>query len=165
MYDIRGIFNKSLTLDDVDLIGYGLSKILKKHNQENISVGYDGRNSGPEIYSRLSKSLIKNGINVININMVTTPLTYFSGIKYSNGNAVMITGSHNPPEYNGFKVMVKGLALAGSEILEIYEYASDKDKLNQFGSSAIEILKNPFEEYPKVITESVILKEKIKCTN
>ena len=160
-YDIRGIFNKSLTIDDVDLIGYGLSKILKKHNQENISVGYDGRNSGPEIYSRLSKSLIKNGINVININMVTTPLTYFSGIKYSNGNAVMITGSHNPPEYNGFKVMVKGLALAGSEILEIYEFASDKDKLNQFGSSAIEILKNPFEEYLKVITESVILKKKL----
>ena len=127
-YDIRGIFNKSLTLDDVELIGYGLSKILKKHNQENISVGYDGRNSGPEIYSRLSKSLIENGINVININMVTTPLTYFSGIKYSNGNAVMITGSHNPPEYNGFKVMVKGLALAGSEILEIYEFASNKDK-------------------------------------
>ena len=93
--------------------------------------------------------------------MVTTPLTYFSGIKYSNGNAVMITGSHNPPEYNGFKVMVKGLALAGSEILEIYEYASDKDKLNQFGSSAIEILKNPFEEYLKVITESVILKKKL----
>ena len=76
-YDIRGIFNKSLTLDDVELIGYGLSKILKKHNQENISVGYDGRNSGPEIYSRLSKSLIKNGINVTNINMVTTPLAYF----------------------------------------------------------------------------------------
>ena len=160
-YDIRGIFNKSLTMDDVELIGYGLSKILKKHNQENISVGYDGRNSGPEIYSRLSKSLIKNGINVININMVTTPLTYFSGIKYSNGNAVMITGSHNPPEYNGFKVMVKGLALAGSEILEIYEFASDKDKLNQFDSSAIEILKNPFEEYLKVITESVILKKKL----
>ena len=53
-YDIRGIFSKSLTLDDVELIGYGLSKILKKRNQDNISVGYDGRNSGPKIYSRLS---------------------------------------------------------------------------------------------------------------
>ena len=160
-YDIRGIFNKSLTLDDVELIGYGLSKILKKHNQDNISVGYDGRNSGPEIYSKLSKSLIKNGINVTNINMVTTPLAYFSGIKYSNGNAVMITGSHNPPEYNGFKVMVKGLALAGSEILEIYEFASNKEKYTQVDSSAIEILKNPFEEYLKVITESVNLKKKL----
>ena len=160
-YDIRGIFNKSLTLDDVELIGYGLSRILKKHNQDNISVGYDGRNSGPEIYSRLSKSLIKNGINVININMVTTPLTYFSGIKYSNGNAVMITGSHNPPEYNGFKVMIKGLALAGSEILEIYEFATNKDKSNQVGSSAIEILKNPFEEYLKVIAETINLKKKL----
>ena len=160
-YDIRGIFNKSLSLDDVELIGYGLSKVLKKHKQKNISVGYDGRNSGPKIYTRLSKALIDNGINVININMVTTPMSYFSGIKYSNGNAVMITGSHNPPEYNGFKIMVKGSALSGSEVLEIYEFATSKNKSNHIDPSANEIIKNPFEEYLNFIGESITLRKKL----
>ena len=160
-YDIRGIFNKSLSLDDVELIGYGLSKVLKKHKQKNISVGYDGRNSGHKIYTRLSKALIDNGINVININMVTTPMSYFSGIKYSNGNAVMITGSHNPPEYNGFKIMVKGSALSGSEVLEIYEFATSKNKSNHIDPSANEIIKNPFEEYLNFIGESITLRKKL----
>ena len=93
-YDIRGIFNKFKLLDDVDLIGYGLSKILKNIIKtifplvmmKKLVQKYTLNFQNPSLKTEL----------VLLINMVTTPLAYFSGIKYSNGNAVMITGSHNP---------------------------------------------------------------------
>ena len=120
-YDIRGIASEDLSDEFVASLGSALSHKIKKLGLKQVAVARDGRLSGKRIYSVLIKSFIDNGINVKNVGMVPSPLLYFAVEKFNTKNGVMITGSHNPKEYNGLKLCNSGAVPIGehSGLLEI----------------------------------------------
>ena len=111
-YDIRGIVGKSLTPETVELIGKSLGTEAKRRGGKTITIGRDGRLSGPAFAEALSRGIRSTGINVIDIGIVATPMVYFGAVHYNTGSGVMITGSHNPPDYNGIKMVIQGETLA-----------------------------------------------------
>jgi phosphomannomutase/phosphoglucomutase len=111
-YDIRGIVGQSLTDQTVHLIGKALGTEAKRRGGKAMSIGRDGRLSGPAFAKALSDGIRSTGIDVIDLGMVATPMVYFAGFEYGTGSAVMITGSHNPPDYNGIKMVIQGETLA-----------------------------------------------------
>ena len=117
-YDIRGIVGKSLTNEAAYLIGKAIAARGAKLGVSRIAVGRDGRLSGPELGENLMRGITESGLDVLNVGMVATPMLYFAAIKECGGSGVMITGSHNPPDYNGFKMMLAGDTLAGEAVQE-----------------------------------------------
>ena len=111
-YDIRGIVGKSLTDDTVELIGKALGTEAKRRGGTRITIGRDGRLSGPSFARALARGIQSTGIHVIDIGMVATPMVYFGAFHFDTGSCVMITGSHNPPDYNGIKMVIQGETLA-----------------------------------------------------
>jgi phosphomannomutase / phosphoglucomutase len=120
-YDIRGIVGKTLTPEIVSLIGRALGTEAKLQGKSTICVGYDGRLSGPSLASALSNGIRKSGVNVIHLGMVATPMLYFSTFHLHSGCGVMVTGSHNPPQYNGLKMVIAGETLSGEAIKNLRE--------------------------------------------
>ena len=118
-YDIRGIASEDLSDEFVASLGSALSHKIKKLGLKQVVVARDGRLSGARICSALIKSFLDNGINVKNVGMVPSPLLYFAVEKFNTNNGVMITGSHNPKEYNGFKIILGGKTIFGQEIQDI----------------------------------------------
>ena len=115
-YDIRGIVGKTLTPSIVEAIGHALGSEAKQRAQTEICIGYDGRLSGPELAEALSQGIRKAGINVVNLGMVATPMVYFAAYHLNNNCGVMVTGSHNPPDYNGLKMVLAGETLSNESI-------------------------------------------------
>lgn len=107
-YDIRGIVGKTLTPEIVKLIGHALGSEAKQRGQTDICIGFDGRLSGPSLAEALSKGIRKAGVNVVNLGMVATPMVYFAAYHLNTHCGVMVTGSHNPPDYNGLKNGISG---------------------------------------------------------
>jgi phosphomannomutase/phosphoglucomutase len=120
-YDIRGVVGKSLNDNSVIQIGKSIGSEALRQNQQDICVGYDGRLSSPHIFNLLSKGLLSTGINVINIGLVTTPMLYFSTHQLNTQSGIMITGSHNPPEYNGFKIVINDKTFSANDIQILYQ--------------------------------------------
>src|SRR4051812_34384520 len=125
-YDIRGIVGKSLTEDTVRLIGRALaSEAIERSARsgrtqtQSFAVGRDGRLSGPSLSQALSQGLREGGASVTDIGMVATPVTYFAAYHLGTGNCVSVTGSHNPPEYNGLKMVIGGVTLSGDDIQKL----------------------------------------------
>jgi phosphomannomutase / phosphoglucomutase len=115
-YDIRGIVGKTLTPEIVEAIGQALGSEAKQREQSEICIGYDGRLSGPELAAALSKGIRNAGVNVVNLGMVPTPMVYFAAYHLNNNCGVMVTGSHNPPDYNGLKMVLAGETLSNETI-------------------------------------------------
>ena len=115
-YDIRGVVGRTLTPDAVRAIGRALGTLAAERKRTAIVVGRDGRLSGPELLQALSEGILASGVDVIDIGMVATPMTYFAAEHLDTKCSVMVTGSHNPPDYNGLKMVVDGGALSGDEI-------------------------------------------------
>jgi phosphomannomutase/phosphoglucomutase len=119
-YDIRGVVGKSLTVEGVRLIGQALgSELLAlggSKGRPEIAVGRDGRLSGPELADALMAGIRASGVDVAEIGMFATPVAYFAAHELGCGSAVAVTGSHNPPEYNGLKMVLAGTTLAGETI-------------------------------------------------
>ena len=115
-YDIRGIVDKTLTPEIVEAIGHALGSEAVARAQKTICVGYDGRLSGPTLASALSRGIRKAGIDVINLGLVATPVVYFAAFHLKTDCGVMVTGSHNPPDYNGLKMVLNGETLSGDAI-------------------------------------------------
>jgi phosphomannomutase/phosphoglucomutase len=115
-YDIRGIVGKTLTPAIVTAIGQAIGSAARDRDQRAIVIGRDGRLSGPELAAALARGIQKSGIDVIDIGQVATPMTYFGAYHLQTYSAVMVTGSHNPPEYNGLKMMLGTETLAGEAI-------------------------------------------------
>ncbi len=126
-YDIRGVVGITLTLETVEQIGRALGSYAARKNQKKICVGYDGRLSSPNLSGALITGILSSGIDVVNIGLVTTPMLYFSTHLLKTNTGVMITGSHNPPEYNGLKMMVGGATLSSDEIQLLYQIILDKN--------------------------------------
>ncbi len=118
-YDIRGIADTELTSPDVEELGRGIGTYLRRQGLSGINVGRDTRLSSPRLRDALVGGLRSTGLDVTDIGVVPTPLLYYSVVHRNAGAGVMITGSHNPPEYNGFKVMAGGSTIFGDQIQEI----------------------------------------------
>src|SRR5258706_613238 len=115
-YDIRGIVGKTLTPDIVREIGRGLGSLCLDAACSTIAIGCDGRLSGPELKRSLAEGINDSGADVIDIGLVTTPLTYFAATHLQTRCSAMVTGSHNPPDYNGLKMVIADDTLSGETI-------------------------------------------------
>ena len=118
-YDIRGIVDKDLTPESVTSIGKAIGTYISRGNGKNMVVGRDVRSSSVEFCNILSKALNSTGCNVIDIGMVPTPVLYFALHHFNADGGVMITGSHNPPEFNGFKISQGFHSLYGDKVQEL----------------------------------------------
>ena len=120
-YDIRGIVGKTLTPSIVRAIGQALGTLAQERGRDTLVIGRDGRLSGPELAAALAEGIQASGANVIDVGMVATPMTYFAAHHLGTQSSVMVTGSHNPPDYNGLKMVVAGDTLSGTEIQGLRE--------------------------------------------
>ncbi len=118
-YDIRGIVNKSLTADVVRQVGHALGSLAVEQGQTAIAVGRDGRLSGPELAGALMDGINAAGVDAIDVGCVPTPLTYFAAYELGCHSCVSVTGSHNPPDYNGLKMVIGGTTLALDAIQDL----------------------------------------------
>ena len=124
-YDIRGIVGMTLDEGVAELIGQAVGSLMAEKGFEDIVVGRDGRLSGSQMADGLIAGLRKAGRNVIDIGMVPTPVVYFGCFHLRTGCGVAITGSHNPPNYNGFKIVVGGETLSGNAITDLHARIAD----------------------------------------
>ncbi len=115
-YDIRGIVDHSLTPNIVNAIGQALGSEAASRGLSTIVIGRDGRLSGPSLSQALAQGIQSTGINVIDVGMVATPMLYYAAHEWADYSGVMVTGSHNPPEYNGLKMVLGGETLYGDTI-------------------------------------------------
>jgi phosphomannomutase/phosphoglucomutase len=115
-YDIRGIVGRTLTPSIVRVIGQALGSLAAERGRDTIVVGRDGRLSGPDLVAALAEGIRASGVDVIDIGMVITPMTYFAAQHLRTGCSVMVTGSHNPPDYNGLKMVIDATTLSGDDI-------------------------------------------------
>lgn len=115
-YDIRGIVGKSLTSDIITQLGHAIGSEARALKQRTIAIGYDGRLSGPAFSTALAQGIQRSGIDVIDLGRITTPMAYFAAFHLKTDCAVMITGSHNPPDYNGLKIVLASETLSGEAI-------------------------------------------------
>jgi phosphomannomutase/phosphoglucomutase len=129
-YDIRGVVGQTLDAGVAELIGQAIGSLMQDKGLDDIVVGRDGRLSGPEMSDGLIAGLRKAGRNVIDIGLVPTPVVYFGCYHLRTGCGVAITGSHNPPDYNGFKIVVGAETLSGAAIADLYARIAE-DRLHE----------------------------------
>jgi len=126
-YDIRGIAETDLNTPAVELIAQAYGTLLRREGLKTVTLGHDMRTSGKRLRTAFEKGLLKSGLDVINIGMVTTPMLYFSIAHWKVDGGVSITGSHNPPEYNGFKICRGVGSVYGKEIQKIKQMIETGD--------------------------------------
>ncbi|NNF95561.1 MAG: hypothetical protein HKM94_01380, partial [Halobacteria archaeon] len=132
-YDIRGIVGRTLTAQHMLLIGQALGSEAVSRGLTTIAFARDGRLSGPELGQALVKGLLATGINVVDVGMVPTPVLYFAAAELAGGSGVMLTGSHNPPDYNGLKIVVGDETLAGDSVQALKTRIDNKDLVEGSG--------------------------------
>jgi len=133
-YDIRGIVGKTLTAEVVEAIGHALGSEAATRGQRTIAIGRDGRLSGPELIAALARGIRKSGIDVIDVGCVPTPMVYFAAYQLQTHCAVMLTGSHNPPDYNGLKMVLASETLSGETIQKLRARIEQNDLAHGCGS-------------------------------
>lgn len=126
-YDIRGIVGHSLTPESVRAIGHAIGSEARQCGQREIAIGRDGRLSGPAFAAALAEGILAAGIDVVDIGAVPTPLTYFAAHFLGTNSCVSVTGSHNPPDYNGFKIVLGGHTLHGERIRDLRQRIESGD--------------------------------------
>ena len=145
-YDIRGVVGETLNDQIILNIGQSIGSEALRQNQKTICVGYDGRLSSPHILNMLSKGLLSTGIDVINIGLVTTPMLYFSTFELKTSSGIMITGSHNPPEYNGFKIIINERTLSSNDIQKLYKRIINNEYMTGVGKIVNSNIKGSYLE-------------------
>lgn len=151
-YDIRGVWGKDLNSEAVDAIGRAYAVYLKdkvRGEAHTVSIGYDTRISSPEILERLTGALNSSGVSVIDVGMCPTPLQYFSLHRLDVQGGIMITGSHNPPEFNGLKLSVGKETLHGDEIQDIRKIIESGRRTEGTGTSSRHEIIPDYIEYMK----------------
>lgn len=129
-YDIRGVVTDKLTPEAVEQIGRAFGSECTERSIPTVVVARDGRLSGPDLIAALSRGIQSTGVNVISIGMVPTPVLYFATYHLNTGTGIMVTGSHNPPEYNGLKMVLDGDALFGEGITALYTRIQENNLAN-----------------------------------
>ncbi|MEM7645351.1 MAG: phosphomannomutase/phosphoglucomutase [Pseudomonadota bacterium] len=123
-YDIRGVYNSDFDNDFAHDLGFAYAHFLRAHSDDTnpvVSVGYDARLSSPNIVDALTEGFLKGGAKVFNLGLITTPMSYFSMFQLGLTGGIMVTGSHNPPEYNGFKLSLGRTTIFGHQIQALRE--------------------------------------------
>jgi len=123
-YDIRGIIGKTLDAGVARQIGHAFGLAAAAKGERAVVIGRDGRLSGPELARALAEGLQSAGVDVIDLGMVATPMVYFGTNVLEAKSGIMVTGSHNPPDYNGFKMVLAGEAIHGESITGLYDAIS-----------------------------------------
>lgn len=159
-YDIRGIYGTDLNGDIAYLIGRGLGSKMHKLNIAKTVVAYDNRLSSVELEENLVKGLVESGINVYRLGLASTPMCYYASNYFDVNCSVMITASHNPKEYNGFKFSFDGISNAcGASVMEIYDIITNKDFVSGNGTiSNVDIE----DAYINLLTNNISLPKKLK---
>ena len=160
-YDIRGVVGRELTPQVAAWIGQAIGTVMAEQGLTDIVVGRDGRLSGPELAGGLIEGLRKAGRNVIDVGMVPTPVVYFAAYHLRAGSGVAVTGSHNPPDYNGFKVVVGGETLSGAAIQDLYARIRD-GRLQQADSTGSLQQQAVDEDYIRRIADDVQMERPLK---
>ena len=157
-YDIRGIYPNQLNEDSFFLIGKSIGTKVNTTQIKKICVCMDGRLSSPKLKEYLIKGLISSGIDVIDIGELPTPLLYFSLYHLNIHNGVMITGSHNPKDYNGLKVVINNKPLFGEHIKELMNSINDNNLISNKNSGVIEKNNKILEAYIDKIKSNIKIK-------
>jgi len=134
-YDIRGIIGETLGDRDAEAIGRGFGTVIRRAGGKRVVVGYDGRHSSPRLESALVNGLVASGCEAVRVGLGPTGMLYYSVSELDADGGVMITGSHNPPDYNGFKMMTKDRPFYGADIRELGKAAASGDWERGPGSS------------------------------
>ncbi len=158
-YDIRGIVPTQINELSVKAIAKAIALKCRNELVEEVALGRDGRLSGANLIRSLSRELQSLGINVLNIGIVTSPLLYFAAKKLKSKSGIMITGSHNPKNYNGFKIVINDLPVSGLEILDMIS-----DELVDLHNSGNEVIKQDImDEYiNELVSQATTSKDAMK---
>lgn len=158
-YDIRGVVGETLNAEIVYSIGKAIGAEAFDRGITEIAVGRDGRLSGEEMQQALMRGILDSGVDVLNVGMVPTPVLYFAAHQYTGASGVMVTGSHNPPDYNGFKIMLGGETFSGELITGLRQRVLDKRLCEGQGQ---EIAQDVDSDYTDYITNDVTLMRPLK---
>ena len=165
-YDIRGIVGETLTADVVYQLGRALGSEAYFRGEQIVVVGRDGRVSGPELSEALINGLKSTGRDVKDIGLVPTPVLYFAAQQLGTGSGVMLTGSHNPPEYNGLKMVIGGDTLASEAIQELHKRIETGDLLTGDGTvESVDVMKDYIEKITTDVQVIRPIKVVIDCGN
>jgi phosphomannomutase/phosphoglucomutase len=145
-YDIRGIVGKTLTPAGVERIGHAIGSEARERGQKTVVVGRDGRLSGPELIAALARGLNAAGCDVVDIGCVPTPVVYFATFELGTGSGVAVTGSHNPPDYNGLKMVLAGETLSGDTIQSLRQRLIDNRLTHGSGKVAQQNVRDAYIE-------------------
>ena len=165
-YDIRGITDTNLSEDVVHEIGSAFAQKMHESGIEKVVTGRDGRLSSKSIEAALTLGLVEGGVDVLTIGQVATPILYYATNQLNTGTGIMITGSHNPPEYNGLKMMLNNKTLYGEAIQELYQLTSNKIPEKPTGTASTTVVSNSYkDEIKKQIRLRKKLKVVVDCGN
>ncbi len=158
-YDIRGLVERDFHPEVVENIGRAFGTTVIRNQGKKISVGYDARPSCPVLLDSLSKGIMSTGVDVVSVGLVPTPLLYYSLHHLRMDGGIMITGSHNPPEFNGFKLNLGTESIYGKGIRSIAALIEEKDyEKGQGVFSSVDVK----EEYLSMVKSKITLKTKPK---
>ena len=159
-YDIRGIVEQNLSPEVVHHIGRSFAAQALASGQDRVLTGRDGRCSSPALHEALNQGLMESGVHVIDIGLVPTPILYFAALTSGATTGVMVTGSHNPVEYNGLKMVLNGKSLKEADILNLHERIERQDFIDGQGA----VVKQDFiASYLHSIAEDIHLQKPLKA--
>lgn len=158
-YDIRGIVTETFTTDNIYTIGLAIGSEALERGQHVIATGRDGRLSGPALLQALIAGILASGCNVTDVDEVTTPVLYYAAAIMESQSGVMLTGSHNPPDYNGIKIVLGGETLYGDAIQKLYQRIINQNF--KFGTGKVEKV-SIIDDYLHRITSDIKLARPLK---
>jgi phosphomannomutase len=165
-YDIRGVIDKTLDSGIAKNVGQAVGTLAQERNAGPVVVARDGRLSGPYLMKGMIEGILSTGCDVLDIGAVPTGVLYYAAFEMGAGSGVMITGSHNPPDYNGFKIMVGGDTLHGEEISKLYERIRARDlRVGQGSLTRKNVVPDYIQRIAGDITVERDLKVVIDCGN
>lgn len=158
-YDIRGEIGKSLDVEIAYQVGQAVGSAALDKDAGPVVVARDGRLSGPQLVAGLIEGLKSTGVEVINIGQVPTGVLYYAAYEKGSGTGVMLTGSHNPPAYNGFKIMIGGETLFGDQIKDLYRRITKGDlRIGKGEATEIDVV----SEYCERIADDIELEKPLR---
>ncbi|MCX7034022.1 MAG: phosphomannomutase/phosphoglucomutase [Arenimonas sp.] len=160
-YDIRGVVGKTLDAETARLIGQAIGTVMHQKDARSVVVGRDGRLSSPQMADALIQGLRQAGCEVIDIGEAPTPVVYFGAYQLRAGSCVSVTGSHNPPDYNGFKIVIEGETLSGNAIIDLYERIAE-NRLHLADTPGLVSRRDITDDYIQRIAGDIQIERKLK---